>query len=93
MTASEHWHIAVGTMNSDPFTNIIIDDGATAGLHFLDFCQKFFYHDFEELSRTNIEAKMGEHRDRGGEVAFQMSGSGYAAVCYPCSKCKKESLN
>jgi hypothetical protein len=90
---AEHWHIAVGGINGRPFTDLIIEDGAEASLQFLDFCQSFFFHDFEELSRMNIEAKMANHREKSEELAFQMSGSGYAALCYPCSECTKGSLN
>jgi hypothetical protein len=91
----KHWHLAVGELHSAPAVNVILDPQADVTIQFLDFCQSFFYRDFEDSSRTVIEAKMSEFvNNPDEEKAFQMTGTGYAALCYPChNDCKMESLN
>lgn len=91
---SKHWHFAVGQVGDGPIVDVIVDNETDVAVTFLDFCQSFFYHDFAELDRIKVEEKMGKYIGSSEEEkAFQMVGSGYAAVCYPCSKCKKESMN
>jgi hypothetical protein len=61
-------------------------------IQFLDFCQNFFYHDFD-IPRVTAEAKMTEYIATVDGMAFQMSSGNYAAAIYPCQGCKMESLN
>lgn len=87
--------MAVGTIDSRPYIDIVFKDSDEAVIKFLDFCQNFFYHDFD-MPRVTAEAKMTEHIASVQGTAFQMSSGDYAAAIYPCmdtKKCKKESLN
>ena len=90
--ASDHWHLVVGTEYSVPFADLIIDDDGEAVVAFLDFCQNFFYHDFD-VNRVDVESKMTKHIATQEKTAFQMTGGNYVAIIYPCVECKRESLN
>lgn len=90
----DHWHLAVGSVDSKPFTDLILSDNSDIVPVFLDFCQSFFHHDFN-INRAVVESKMNKVIAEDIEpTAFQMTGGGYAAVAYPCTEgCLKESLN
>lgn len=92
MVAPDHWHLVFGTKDSRPMVDLLFPEKEPAIYHFVQFCDNMFHHDFD-LTPVEAELRIKKYLDAHETVGFQMSSGDYAAICYPCDECRKESLN
>jgi hypothetical protein len=82
----DHWHLTFESVD------LIIDNGVTAGVAFLDFCENIFA-DSNLDDRAVLEEKIAYYAVTSPFTALHMSYGHYSALCVPCKGCKRRSLN